>query len=62
MELDIEPAFADTNPKAGVVGQPLTRVDGRAKVTGAAKYSAEYNNVPGLVHGVFKTSDVAKGR
>ncbi|MGI4740911.1 MAG: xanthine dehydrogenase family protein molybdopterin-binding subunit [Janthinobacterium lividum] len=62
MELDIEPNFADTNPKAGVVGQPLTRVDGRAKVTGAAKYSAEYNSVPGLVHGVLKTSDVAKGR
>ena len=60
--MDLEPTFFDTNPQAGVVGQPLSRVDGRAKVTGAAKYSAEYNQVPGLVHGVFKTSDVAKGR
>jgi len=29
------------------IGQPLSRVDGRAKVTGQAKYAAEYN-VPGL--------------
>jgi xanthine dehydrogenase YagR molybdenum-binding subunit len=60
--MDFEPQFSDTNPKAGVVGQPLSRVDGRAKVTGAAKYSAEYNHLPGLVHAVIKTSDVAKGR
>ena len=44
------------------MGQPLSRVEGRAKVTGAAKYSAEYNHLPGLVHAVLKTSDVAKGR
>jgi CO/xanthine dehydrogenase Mo-binding subunit len=24
------------------IGDPITRVDGRAKVTGAAKYSAEF--------------------
>ena len=60
--MDTEPIFAETNPKAAVVGQPLSRVDGRAKVTGAAKYSAEYNQLPGLTHGVFKTSDVARGR
>ncbi|GAB2870985.1 xanthine dehydrogenase family protein molybdopterin-binding subunit [Hymenobacter ruber] len=60
--MEMEPNFADTNPKAGVVGQPLSRVDGRAKVTGAAKYSAEYNQLPGLVHAVLKTSDVARGR
>jgi xanthine dehydrogenase YagR molybdenum-binding subunit len=60
--MDSEPNFFETNPKATVVGQPLSRVDGRAKVTGQAKYSAEYNQLPGLAHAVFKTSDVAKGR
>ncbi|MBC6699121.1 xanthine dehydrogenase family protein molybdopterin-binding subunit [Hymenobacter puniceus] len=57
-----EPTFFDTNPKAGAVGKPLNRVDGRDKVTGKAKYSAEFNQLPGLVHAVLKTSDVAKGR
>ena len=60
--MDLEPQFSDTNPQQGVVGQPLSRVDGWAKVTGHAKYSAEYNQLPGLVHAVLKTSDVAKGR
>jgi xanthine dehydrogenase YagR molybdenum-binding subunit len=60
--MDVEPQFFDTNPQQGVVGQPLSRVDGWAKVTGRAKYSAEYNQLPGLVHAVLKTSDVAKGR
>ncbi|GAA3996048.1 xanthine dehydrogenase family protein molybdopterin-binding subunit [Hymenobacter fastidiosus] len=56
-----EPTFFETNPKAGVVGQPLDRIDGRAKVMGQARYSAEFV-LPGLVHAVLKTSDVAKGR
>ncbi|HKX60652.1 MAG TPA: xanthine dehydrogenase family protein molybdopterin-binding subunit [Verrucomicrobiae bacterium] len=43
------------------VGMPASRVDGRAKVTGAAKYAAEYN-VPNLVHGVVVSSAIAKGR
>jgi len=29
------------------IGTPTSRVDGRAKVTGTAKYAAEYN-VPAL--------------
>ena len=33
------------------IGQPTSRVDGRAKVTGAAKYAAEYH-VPNLAYGV----------
>lgn len=57
-----EPTFFDTNPKANSVGQPMDRVDGRAKVMGQAKYSAEFNGLPGLAHAVLKTSDVAKGR
>ena len=36
------------------------RVDGRAKVTGAAKYSAEYE-LKGLTHAVLIGSTIAKG-
>src|ERR1700676_1323655 len=39
----------------------MSRVDGRAKVTGTAKYAAEYN-VPGLAHGVVVSAAIAKGR
>ena len=38
----------------------LDRVDGVQKVTGAAKYSAEYS-FPGLVYGVLASSTIAKG-
>ncbi|SHL17184.1 xanthine dehydrogenase family protein molybdopterin-binding subunit [Hymenobacter psychrotolerans] len=44
-----------------VVGDRMNRVDGRLKVTGAAKYSAEYE-LPGLVHGALVGSTIAKGR
>jgi xanthine dehydrogenase YagR molybdenum-binding subunit len=60
--MDTEPQFFETNAAPGVVEQPMSRVDGWAKVTSRAKYSAEYNQLPGLVHAVLKTSDVAKGR
>ncbi len=40
--------------------QPLDRVDGRMKVTGAAKYSAEYV-LPNLAYGVLVGSRIAKG-
>jgi xanthine dehydrogenase YagR molybdenum-binding subunit len=43
------------------VGQPLNRVDGLAKVTGSARYSAE-NNLPQLAHAVPVSSTVARGR
>src|SRR5216683_7212433 len=43
------------------LGKPTSRIDGRAKVTGVAKYAAEYN-VPGLAHGFVVSSAVAKGR
>jgi|SRR5271157_301874 len=43
------------------IGKPTSRVDGRAKVTGAAKYAAEYN-IPGLVYGVVVSSAIAKGK
>src|SRR5262245_29582477 len=43
------------------IGQPISRVDGRAKVTGAAKYAAEYK-VPNLAYGCVVSSSIAKGR
>ncbi|MDP9077617.1 MAG: xanthine dehydrogenase family protein molybdopterin-binding subunit, partial [Bacteroidota bacterium] len=44
-----------TNDKPG-----LSRVDGRLKVTGKAKYAAEYD-VKGLVYGVLVGSTITKG-
>ena len=38
----------------------MNRVDGRLKVTGAAKYAAEFN-VKGLAYGVLVCSTIAKG-
>ncbi|OOQ56664.1 xanthine dehydrogenase family protein molybdopterin-binding subunit [Mucilaginibacter pedocola] len=38
----------------------LSRVDGRAKVTGAAKYSAEYNQ-PNMAYAVLVGSTITKG-
>ncbi|MDQ6924642.1 MAG: xanthine dehydrogenase family protein molybdopterin-binding subunit [Candidatus Eremiobacteraeota bacterium] len=43
------------------VGAPLDRVDGRLKVTGGARYSAEMP-VAGAVHAVMVTSTIARGR
>jgi len=43
------------------IGTPTSRVDGRAKVTGAAKYAGEYNT-QGLAHAAVVTSSIAKGR
>lgn len=38
----------------------IDRVDGVKKVTGSARYSAEYN-FPGMVYGVLATSNITKG-
>jgi xanthine dehydrogenase YagR molybdenum-binding subunit len=43
------------------IGQPVSRVDGRQKVTGRATYAAEFG-VPGHAHGVIVRSTVANGR
>jgi xanthine dehydrogenase YagR molybdenum-binding subunit len=42
------------------IGQPVIRVDGRAKVTGAAKYSAEFE-IPNIAYAVMVTSTIANG-
>ena len=46
---------------APYIGTGTSRIDGVAKVTGAAKYAAEFN-APGLLHGSIVTSTIAKGR
>src|SRR5262245_30827599 len=46
---------------ASYIGTATSRVDGRAKVTGAAKYAGEFN-ANGLAHGSVVTSTIAKGR
>jgi xanthine dehydrogenase YagR molybdenum-binding subunit len=46
---------------APFIGTSTSRIDGFAKVTGAAKYAAEFN-VPGLAYGSVVISTIAKGR
>lgn len=43
------------------VGTPTSRVDGRAKVTGAAKYAGEFP-ADGLVHGFIVEATIPRGR
>ncbi|WP_327672789.1 MULTISPECIES: xanthine dehydrogenase family protein molybdopterin-binding subunit [unclassified Streptomyces] len=47
-------------PQAAV-GAPLSRVDGRLKVTGQAKYAADHHP-EGVVHAVVVDSSIGKGR
>jgi xanthine dehydrogenase YagR molybdenum-binding subunit len=44
-----------------VIGKPISRVDGRQKVTGGATYAAEFD-VPGQVHAAVVRSPIASGR
>ncbi|OIN56283.1 xanthine dehydrogenase family protein molybdopterin-binding subunit [Arsenicibacter rosenii] len=43
------------------IGKPLSRVDGVAKVTGKAKYAAEFD-APDLTYGYVVSSTITKGR
>jgi xanthine dehydrogenase YagR molybdenum-binding subunit len=43
------------------IGQPVSRVDGRLKVTGGARYAAEFDR-PGQAYGVIVRSTIASGR
>ncbi|TLQ42534.1 xanthine dehydrogenase family protein molybdopterin-binding subunit [Streptomyces marianii] len=45
----------------GRVGTPYIRVDGRDKVTGAARYAGDFS-FPELAHGALALSTVARGR
>jgi xanthine dehydrogenase YagR molybdenum-binding subunit len=44
-----------------ILGAPINRTDGWAKVSGAARYSAEHT-LPGMAHAVMVTSSVPSGR
>ena len=44
-----------------LIGQPVSRVDGRQKVTGTATYAAEFA-LPRMAHGALVRSTVARGR
>jgi xanthine dehydrogenase YagR molybdenum-binding subunit len=46
---------------AAYIGSAISRIDGIAKVTGAAKYAAEYN-APDLLYGSVVMAPIAKGR
>ena len=46
---------------AQYISTPTSRIDGHAKVTGAAKYAGEFNT-QGLVYGAVVESTIAKGR
>lgn len=48
-------------PAEGPVGKPVSRIDGPLKVTGRARYAADYP-APGLLHGVLVSSEIAFGR
>ena len=57
--------MADINNQApngqALIGQPMSRIDGRLKVTGRATYAYE-QQVPRAVYAVLITSAIAKGR
>jgi xanthine dehydrogenase YagR molybdenum-binding subunit len=48
-------------PNAPSIGEPLDRVDGRLKVTGGARYTAEMP-VTNVAHAVMVTSTIGRGR
>src|ERR1043166_251312 len=65
-EVDREVAANDPpawpiNEKLNVVGKPATRIDGKLKVTGAAKYTADVN-LPGMLFARMVTSPHAHAR
>ena len=46
---------------SSVIGQPVTRIDGRLKVTGGATYAVEHP-LQNVAHGVGVASTIGKGR
>jgi xanthine dehydrogenase YagR molybdenum-binding subunit len=46
---------------SSIIGQPVTRIDGRLKVTGDAAYAVEHP-LQHVAHGVGVTSTIGKGR
>ena len=58
---DGEPPPLAVNEKLKVIGKPTSRIDGRAKVTGAAKYTADIN-LPGMLFARMLTSPHAHAK
>jgi xanthine dehydrogenase YagR molybdenum-binding subunit len=56
-----EQSMTDQSTTGQSIGQPLPRVDGRAKVTGAARYAAEFNQ-PNQAYAVIVGSTAGLGR
>jgi xanthine dehydrogenase YagR molybdenum-binding subunit len=44
-----------------VIGQPISRIDGRLKTTGGAHYTSDIP-IAGIIHGVIVNSTIASGR
>ncbi|SMQ94431.1 xanthine dehydrogenase family protein molybdopterin-binding subunit [Xanthomonas fragariae] len=57
----LTPPVADQGTGYRPTGTGVTRIDGRAKVTGQARYAAEWP-VPDLAYGVVVNSSIAKGK
>jgi xanthine dehydrogenase YagR molybdenum-binding subunit len=58
-----QPATNNPIDRGRVVGLPLDRLDGPAKVSGAAKYAYEHNDAaPGAAYGWIVGSAIGKGR
>ncbi|WCT73802.1 xanthine dehydrogenase family protein molybdopterin-binding subunit [Sphingomonas naphthae] len=49
------------SPAQAGIGTPVSRIDGPAKVTGAARYAADHP-IEGLLYGVAVSSTIARGR
>ena len=58
---DREPEPWDTDAELTVVGQRLTRVDARDKVTGRARYTTDIVR-PGMLYATILRSPIARGR
>ncbi len=51
----------ETDHNRGIIGQPINRVDGRLKVTGGARFAAEFP-LENIAHAVLVSSTIANGR
>jgi xanthine dehydrogenase YagR molybdenum-binding subunit len=60
-ETSTRDACATQMNAATLIGQPLTRVDGKLKVTGTATYAAEFQR-PKLAYGALIQTAIANGR
>ena len=58
-DIQIMPQGAPPSAAVPGFGKPTSRVDGRLKVTGAARYGSDF---PGQAHAYLVTSSIARGR